>query len=170
MPGFIIGNGGGGGLNPNGKMEVHRSYRWVLRSINIGGANFQVNAQNNTIVEIDLPKVSFEELKVPGIANEYKFAKKITFGDISMQFYDFEGLYDELEALILEVYTLEDGITTNYKGTIEIDQIDNSDGVTDTWKFIGAWPKEISHSKLSYKDESLKLIDMTFSYDYYEHS
>jgi hypothetical protein len=168
MPGFIIGKGGGENV-PRGNMEVHRSYRWALRSINMG-TSFRVNSANNTIVEIDLPKLMIEELKVAGINNEYKFAKKVTFGDVSMQFYDFEGLYEELEKLVLKVYDLEEGIKTDYKGTIELDQLDNDGKKTNTWKFIGAWPKELSHSKLSYKDDSLKLIDMTFSYDYYEHS
>lgn len=173
MPGFNI-NGSGNG--PDGKMEVHRSYRWKLLYIKGGGSHISEKLRD-IAVELTLPSMDFDILSIQGMSLEYKIPKKPVFSNIDITFYDIVGLtsyFDKWQRKIWDQSKgLFEGKTTNVgqdlRGELGFELIDHEGKTLESFTLFHAWPKKVSHSKLSMKDDSLKTVSVEFVYDYFEH-
>jgi len=98
--------------------------------------------------------------------------KKPVFQNIDMTFYDFGSLQLEFEQWIDMIWNPEKGLynggdTTGIKKTIKLEMLDNAGASAKKISIYGAWPKRMSHSKLSMSDENLKTLIVEFVYDYY---
>jgi hypothetical protein len=173
MPGFNIGGSGG---TVNGKMEVHRSYRWALSYIS--GPNGGLDRElSNVAVELTLPSLDFDILSIQGMNLEYKIPKKPIFSNIDIVFYDTVGLATYFDKWQRKIWNHTNGMfegnTTDVgkdlRGTLNFSILDNMGGVLEFFAIHNAWPKKVSHSRLSMRDDTLKTISVEFVYDYFEH-
>ena len=54
----------------------------------------------------------------------------------------------------------------SFMGRVECTVIDSNGGVLETWSLEGAWIKNVQFSELSYEDDGLQEITLTFRYDW----
>lgn len=171
MPGFNI-NGTGGTVDA--KIDIYRTYRYRINNIVGGGVTFE-RSQYNTVLDVTLPTFDFEVLQIPGMSLDYKVPKKPIFNNVDITFYDIYGLQEKFEEWTDKIWNPVNGLfdgepTDNLKGTVEIAVLDaNGEKKGDHRIYVlqGAWPKRMSHSKLSMADESLKTLIVEFSLDFY---
>jgi hypothetical protein len=172
MPGFNIG-GGGGADEPSNTVEIHRANRW--RILSLGDIAF--GDERSTLLyakSLVLPGFNVEEEIVEGGAVKYKFAKMVNWEDVSLEFYDVFGVFATLASWQSQVFTPETGIglADEYKKNCTFVLTDGAGKPVDDedngfpFTLHGAWPKQISHSPLSYESSDLKLVSMILSYDY----
>jgi hypothetical protein len=168
MPGFkITGKEISDPLMPPGNIEPLRAYRWALESM---GA-YLTTTQLAVVAELDVPSFEFEEQIVLGMSAEYKFAKRPKFGDIEIQFYDDGNLQQAFEEWMAKIWTPEKGLTGDaYKTMIKFSELDNTGNAVGTFVLYEAWPKTMSHTKLSYSDNNLKRLNVKFSYHFYKYT
>lgn len=173
MPGFNIGGNDNGGA-PDAKREPLRAYRWFLQTINAPGVSNGSGSGTSPLsaaAELDIPTFEFEELTVLGMSAEYKFAKRPKFNDIEIQFYDVIGLQDLFEGWMGKIWTPETGFTGDkYKGSLYFQLLDNQGSPLATFSIYQAWPKSLSHTRLSYSDNNLKRLNVKFSYHSYKYA
>jgi hypothetical protein len=171
MPGFIINSTGGEDRNgPDPKVDVYRSYRWKISQITGGGQDFSKFL--SMAMDVTVPSIDFDILQVQGMSLEYKIPKKPTFNNVDITFYDMSGLQTVFEKWTDKIWSPDTGLfqgsaPTDVKGTIVMQLLDNFGKPDRTYTLYGAWPKRISHSKLSMTDESLKTLIVEFVYDFY---
>jgi hypothetical protein len=168
MPGFEICNSGDG---PSAKEDIYRSYRWKLAGIIGAGVSLQRKHQD-LVLDCTLPSMDFDILTVQGMSLEYKIPKKPTFNNVDITFYDFGGLQTEFETWMSKIWSPSKGLfegkaPTEIKAVIKVDLLDNAGKGTRNYELHGAWPKRLSHSKLSMSDDSLKTLVVEFVYDFY---
>jgi hypothetical protein len=173
MPGFNI----AGGNNPSDPSitvgqfrDVHRAHRWKIERL--GGLTTGDQGVSLYAKTLQLPAYNIEEEVVPGGAVKYKFAKMVNWEDVNISFYDIHGLSGALYVWQLKVFGEGEGIglATDYKQDSVFRLIDGQGNNADGYVLIGSWPKNISHSPLSYETSDLKLINMTLSYDFAEYT
>ena len=167
MPGFNIGGGAGGNTPPN-TYEIIRNHRWRIVSL---GENIIPRAQTKFAKSLQLPAFTVEEEIITGAAIKYKFAKTVNWEDVTITFYDASPLLDQLLKWQNLVYDSGNGIkmADNYKKSSTFELTDGQgSAVGPQFILINSWPKNISHSQLSYEDSELKLINLTLSYDWAE--
>jgi hypothetical protein len=172
MPGFSI-NGGGSGISPDNKAEFNRNHRWRIEKFglpdgalagNAGGArNLKLYAKS-----IQLPSLTFEEEKIKGANSYYKIAKRAEWQDVTVKFYDVYGLHKLFRAWQDEIWTEDDGIKgpSNYKGEPQFLLLGGTGSINQFFTLHGAYPKKVDHGDLSYDNSDIKLITVTYSYDF----
>src|SRR5574339_575327 len=109
MPGFNIGHGAGGFNEPNSQVEIHRAHRWQI--ITLGSPDIQINRATLLYAKsLTLPGINIEEEIVDGASLKYKFAKMANWEDVSIEFYDVTGVFEDLRQWQDRVFTPETGI------------------------------------------------------------
>jgi hypothetical protein len=167
MPGFNIG-GGGGGSEPSNSSNLNRNHRWRIISL---GESIIPRTALIFVKSLQLPAFTVEEEIVTGAAIKYKFAKTVNWEDVLITFYDNVGLIDDLLKWQKLVYDSGAGIklANDYKKSSSFELTDGAGKSAGSQYFlINSWPKNISHSQLSYEDSEIKLVNMTLSYDWAE--
>jgi hypothetical protein len=170
MPGFNIGGGDG----PDHKSEFHRAHRWRIVNIGFPGTPPITASQRRLTLfaqSIQLPSLSFEEEKVAGGAsNYYKIAKRASWENVTVKFYDVYGLYKIYKDWQDKIWTPQDGIkfASDYKGTAEFILTDADGEKIQSYKLVNCYPTNISHGDLSYTSPDIKLLTVTYSFDYAE--
>ena len=162
MPGFTVNDGDG----PSNTIETLRSHRW--RVTNLGPVN------RNDIVyakEVAMPESKFDILEVLGTYLYYKYAKSLRWDDVVISFYDTRGLMQDL-------YNWKDLVADNvsglkshapsggYKQSVTIELLSGSGAAIYEATLENAWPKSISHSKLTMTSSDIKQVNVTLAYDY----
>ena len=166
MPGFII-NGTGNDRTVDAKKDIYRSYRWNIRDM-----PFLNRERWGLILDCTLPSIDFDVLLVQGQSLEYKIPQKPTFPNADITFYDLGLLQKEFETWIDKIWNPTKGLfdgkaPTEIKKVIKLDLLDNGGSAIKNFELHGAWPKRLTHSKLSMSDESLKTLVVEFVYDFY---
>lgn len=172
MPGFNIGGGAGGNNEPNSRVEILRAHRWQITQL--GAPNIKINPATLLYAKsLTLPGFNVEEEIVSGASLKYKFAKMVNWEDVSIEFYDVIGVFDDLRQWQDAVFTPQTGIqpASSYKmkaSFVLTDGTGFSDGagVQEAFTLHGAWPKQLTHSPLSYESSELKLVSLVLSYDF----
>jgi hypothetical protein len=172
MPGFNIGGGAGGNNEPNSQVEILRSHRWQI--VTLGSPDIRINRATLLYAKsLSLPGFSVEEEVVNGASLKYKFAKMVNWEDVSIEFYDVVGVFDDLKQWQDKVWTPATGIqpANSYKFRASFALTDGTGfndgaGVEEAFTLHGAWPKQLSHSPLSYESSELKLVSLVLSYDF----
>lgn len=148
--------------------DIHRPHRWHI--VMISGLNIGTNEDIKLFAKkLKLPELSFEEESVAGIATDYKVAAKAKFSDVTVDFYDVDGLYAKFEELRKKIWTPENGIApaVNYKA----DSIFILESPTKPWtRFTlkNSYIKNISHSELNYEENGFKSLSLSIGYDWFE--
>jgi hypothetical protein len=170
MPGFgITGDG------PSHTIETHRTHRW--RVVQFGYENVVGGATRNKgqspllyAKSLSLPTITFEEEKVNSSNLVYKVAKRANWQNVTLRMYDVYRHYQKIEAWRKKIWTPEQGIglACDYKGQAIFIQYDGMGRTKRTYKLHGAYPSSINHGELSYTDSDIKIIEITYSYDFAE--
>lgn len=167
MPGFNIGGGAGGVSEPNSQVEILRSHRWQI--VTLGTPDIRVNRATLLYAKsLSLPGFTVEEEVVNGASLKYKFAKMVNWEDVSIEFYDVVGVFDDLKQWQDKVWTPATGIqpANSYKFRASFALTDGAGNNETEFTLHGAWPKQLSHSPLSYESSELKLVSLVLSYDF----
>jgi hypothetical protein len=116
--------------------------------------------------------MDFDVLQIQGMSLEYKIPQKPTFPNMDITFYDLGLLQKEIETWMDKIWNPTNGLfngqsPTGIKRNIKLCLRDNKGDQHRIYEIHGAWPKRISHSKLSMSDDSLKTLIVEFVYDFY---
>ena len=180
MPGFkILGSETNAG--PTNMQEFNRAHRWRILDIGFpvpaGGGAGSGPAADKLLgaglfaKSLQLPSLSFEEEKVAGGATTYyKIAKRALWENVTVTFYDTVSLYDIFKKWQDKIWTPEDGIkkASDYKGVATFLLTNNEGDRAQTFKLRNAYPSKIAHGELSYTNSDIKLLTVTYSYDFAE--
>lgn len=156
-----------------GGKDIKRAHRWRIFKFGSLGGEPILSADELLIAKsITMPDISFEEHDVLGGSIAYKFATKPSFGDLTIAFYDLEGLEPKIRKWQSLVWSKEKGVgmAKDYKDEVMIYLTDGrGNAVDNAWKFMNAWPKTINHGLLVYDNSEFKLLTVTISYDWIEY-
>jgi hypothetical protein len=163
VPGFSI--QGGAAFTPNSKAEFHRQHRWIIDNLGDPGMPIErLYAQS-----VQLPSLTFDEEQIKtGSTITYKIAKKANWQDFTIKFYDVYGLHKLFENWQRKIWNQTGGIgkASDYKSQVIIKLTDGDGATKQTYTAHGAYPKSITHGDLSYTSNEIKLLTVTYSYDY----
>lgn len=170
MPGFNIVTTGGDAAKeqPSATFELNRAHRWKIQQLVVGAKSLITEANLVYVKSITLPAFNVEEEIIKGGSISYKFAKGINWEDVTVVFYDVEGILEQIEKIRQLVWTPDSGLmaANDYKGITEF-WLTNGDG-DPTRKFFleNSWVKNISHSDLTYTSSDIKEVTLVISYDW----
>lgn len=168
MPGFMIGDGL---INRDSMKQLPVSpiytYTWTFD-------RFPLVSTSPTIIyakEATLPDYQFETEEYESPSINYKYAKRITWNDVRMTYYDTVGFYKVLKKLRDKIWTTENGLApaSEYRGDSEI-QVYQGDNMTSevVWTLKNSWVKQVSWSNLTYTTSDVHSVTVTLSYDWAE--
>jgi hypothetical protein len=168
MPGFRIENIGGDRYRGiESTADYYTTYSWILDDI------FDSSRDSNRSVvvnvkEMTLPSFSVAKEQVLGSSLEYKYAKSVSYDDVSIQWYDTHGLIELVVGWRKSVWDPELGLSVANvykKDTVQKQYISyNNREVTYTLK--GSWPSTIKFGDLSYANGDIKVVQVTVTYDW----
>lgn len=165
MPGFYVsGLPGPRDTNLNASPQPLFSHRWKIEKL--GPIRFPDNLYARTFQP---PNLSFEEISVPGVSIDYKIAKKAIWNDITLTFYDLNDTYENLKEWIDLLYDQERvqiSIANDHKDTSIFTLLDGGGDNLIRYTLNNSYPKELSHSALSYEESNIKTISLIISYDF----
>jgi len=186
MPGFIINQLGGnnGGFSP--EQRYYASFSWEIVDISNKLPTF-ARFLNNTLLlrTATLPHVTFQKIETEGGTIKYKFAGKPAYEDVRISWYDTENLATVYKEWYNIIYTNDLGIQAPnaYKGDAVLrkylsDRPDSqASPVTEPasqpsgtvrYQLFGSWPTSFKESELTYLEASIKSVEVTLTYDYFE--
>lgn len=149
--------------------DIHRAHRWHIVTISGIAAASSDNEDFKLFAKrLKLPELSFEEETAAGIATEYKVAAKAKFNDVTVDYYDVNGLYLKLENLRSKIWTPQNGISTAVEYKADSVFILESPKTWTQYTLKNSYIKNLSHSELSYEDNAFKSVSLTLSYDWFE--
>lgn len=165
MPGFNI-TGAGNELEPSPMPgnDIHRAHRWRISQLgDVSSRTVKLYAKSLT-----LPGFTVDEEVVDGASLKYKFAKMVNWEDVSIEFYDVFSVFESLRAWQDQVFTPATGIRPagDYKKLSSFVLTDGAGEDIRPFTLHGSWPKQLSHSPLSYESSELKLVSLVLSYDF----
>lgn len=151
--------------------DIFRVHRWNIKVLAGVATNNDNEDYKLFAKKIKLPEVEFEEESYAGLGAHYKYAANPKFKDVTVDFYDIDGLYPKLHALRDKIWTPQTGVkpAVEYKA----DTIFVLESPEQNWlefKLIGSFIKGLSHSDLTYEGKDFKSISLIISYDYFTYS
>lgn len=170
MPGFAIGVFGPGGSadHPHNREDILRVHRWSIKKL---GDNGDITKFAKTFTP---PVQAIEAQEILGASLVYKFAKRVSWEDVTVSFYDdCQVAFDSLTEWQDMVYDPDKGFQKHsgengYKKQAIFELLDGLGEIKRSHKLHGAWPKRIEHSEMDYSSSELKLLTVTLAYDYAE--
>ena len=176
MPGFNIpSKAGGGGTGPSNKVEFHRQHRWMIESLGIpgGGSGKGSGAQGVAAKalfaqSLQLPTLEFEQETIKAASLTYKVAKRAKWKNCIVKFYDVYGLHKKFEEWQKKIWSVDKGIqhAIDYKGEPIFVMVDGQGNPKQRYTLNGAYPLSIDHGELSYTSSEVKLLIVTYVYDF----
>jgi len=168
MPGFRI---TGSEVEPSisNDVEYHRDHRWIINnfgfpsSVGSGLDTLKYHAKS-----ITLPELSFDEINPSGASLNYKIASRARFDAVTVKMYDIYGLHQIFADWQDLMWTPEDGLkpANDYKGNTVFSLTDGKGMRKRRYELVGAYPKHVSHTELSYSSSKIKLLTIAYSFDY----
>lgn len=169
MPGFAI-NQTDSSTSIDHQAEFHRAHRWQIENL---GIPFSINASSVFrprlyAKTLELPSLSFEEEKVDGASLKYKFPKRANWDNITVSFYDVQGIHNRFHLWQQSIWTPEEGLkpAADFKGTAVFLLTDGSGEEMQRYTLVGCYPTKVSHSELSAASSEVKLLNVTYAFDY----
>lgn len=101
----------------------------------------------------------------------YQFAKEVRWSDITITFYDVDGLYKELNRLSRKSFMGGgDGPSVQpavaYMGDTIINVYYHDDEFAYRWVLTNSWIKSVTHSELTYTNSDIKNVSAVLAYTY----
>lgn len=172
MPGFIIGESkerqSGVKLNTT-TSEYYTNFFWdVSRVIGEDVLNKPNSSALLALKDCKLPSFTVEEERVLGSSLEYKFAKKVSYDDISITWYDNTGLLQIMMRWMNSVLTDDRrlALASQYKYTTQIIVYTPPLSSSQYYTLHQSWPKSIKFGDLSYTSSDIKYVEATIAYDF----
>ena len=169
MPGFTIDSQGSGPVN---NIEFHRQHRWSIESLGIPGDRPSSGATARKLYaqSLQLPSLEFEEESIKSPSTVYKVAKRANWKNCVVKFYDVYGLYEKFADWQNKIWNPAIGIgsASDYKGSPIFVLVDGAGNVQQRYTLMGAYPLSVDHGELSYTNSDIKILTVTYSYDYAE--
>ena len=162
------------------KMQPLAKNNWVFQFSAVPG---NISGQNEALAFVakscSVPKISFGEVNINRMNEQYKFAGKPTWDNINCTFYDFirnsGSSNNELSAgdilynwscMIYNPLTGQMGYKTQYATSATLAQTDPAGNIIRAWNLFGIFPSEITFgTELTYEDSQCSEISATFKYD-----
>lgn len=176
MPGFMVGGSIGGhtltagGFTPGGtpsNAHYYHTYHWEVSNV---FNEFIAGQKYISLKECGLPTISIEKETYKGSFVEYKYAKSVTFEDVTMSFYDSYGLLDKINQWYANVFDENAGIAAAsvYKknSSITVSLPEAGSNSTQVYWLYGCWPSSVKYGDLTYTSSDVKVVDLTLTYDY----
>lgn len=158
------------------KLEPKRKNRWIV--------SFDAVPGNSTTAPTSLafcahtgtrPTVTFNSTEVHRINEKWKFANKPDWSDLPFTFYDFitaDGVGSAFTIIknwwnkIYQPLTGQMGYAIEYKTHGTLAMLDPKGVVVQTWHLFYVWPTSVNYQNVSYEDEGISEVDVSFKYDY----
>jgi len=141
-------------------------YTWDMSLL----AGEQVDEALVYLRECTLPSFEVSTEDVATGHAEYNFAKSIQWRDVSLSFYDTNGLLPRLQELYEGVWNPNEGIrhANSYMAEtlINVYFLDNT--LAYSWRLINSWIKSLKYSNLTYENSGILNIDIVLSYTWAE--
>jgi hypothetical protein len=170
MPGFtIVGGENDGGQMVRNTVETRRNHRWRWTSLGGGtlGPDVLILLQ-----KCQRPKFVNEEPVMHHNQEQAYFIGKQSWEPMEMTWYDAEQSPDCSKAIWewLKVGNLLDAadvsLPTTYKKEGLLEMVSGVGGrATETWRILGAWPKEVNYSDNDYTNTDIATITVRMRYD-----
>lgn len=169
MPGFRYQDSLAEDQNKNAKVESRRKHRWRFTTgfLNPGEWIYLKSASR--------PSFSLETPEMHHDQEVAYFAGKQTFDEMSLEFYDVlepdltNRLYDWIAGGVEQSVTnLSDATVSepaDYKVTVNLEMTDGQGETIDSWRLLGAWPKDTNWNDMDYSDTDLQTVSVTLRYD-----
>ena len=174
MPGFRISQKELPDRAIDHKAEFLRQHRWLISDLGFPDSLSGDRAGKNRLAlyakSIELPAVDFEELNIKGLSLDYKIAKKAKFDAVTIKLYDIYGLHKIFDEWQEKIWTPSEGIkpADEYKGEAVFNLLDGDGNNLRKYRLKGAYPKRVYHDPLSMSDSEIKLLSVTYSFDWAE--
>jgi len=179
MPGFDI---SGNGDSPSHKAEFHRAHRWSIVDIGapperaVTSASSPTSSALNMVTKsfyaksLQLPTITFEEVKVKAGSVTYKFPKRAEWENVTVEFYDVYGLHSLFNNWMSRIWTARSGIglASDFMGSPIFELSDGMGERKQKFTLLNAYPLSVKHSELSYASSEIKLLSIVYSYSHAE--
>lgn len=166
MPGFIVSGVGAGA--PTEALRPYYKYTWVITNLFGDAINLSENRPLIYARDAMLPRWSFEMVEGKGGSVTYKYAGRIKWEDVRIDFYDTTGMAKILQDWRSRIWTPAVGIkpANDYKkeSVIKSAAYDFLDNVE--WRLINSWPSAVNTGELSYTESDIKRVTVTITYDW----
>ena len=176
MPGFII-NGQSGaedGLDqqPNGRVEVKRTYRWTFMLLETSGGGGEYAKSFVYLQEARRPTWSHGTLEQKHNQEQIWHIGQTTWDDLELKWYDAEqepdvckAIYDWMDSTVYQIPVATPAHPRDYKKTSGLNMLDHAGRTIESWQFYNSWPFKVSTDNLSYTSANLMTISLTLKYD-----
>lgn len=177
MPGFII-KSRNNEKHVDSRKEYFYSYTWDIQSL-FGDTFGDTLANNNPVriglKECTLPTFTVNKETVEGAHIEYKFAKSVSWEDVSVTWYDVDGLYKSILSWRSSVWNADNiGLrqASEYKKTTTINSYvgsylgDPASMPYQKYELANSWPSSIKYGDLTYTSSEVKFVSVTITYDW----
>lgn len=170
MPGFkvqLIGGDKYEGIAPTGK--YYYTYHWTIEQL--FGDYLRNSSVTISAKEMSLPTFTVAKESITGGSLEYKYAKSVSYNDVSITWYDTLGMIDIIKKWRKSVWDPESGLAVaeQYKKTTRQRQyLPYEEGEKGDVSYVlyGSWPSTIKYGDLTYVNSDVKIIDVSITYDY----
>jgi len=155
-------------------VDPKRSYRWILVLNQIptyviktsGKPNFTIEGIEHQFVShtFHYPgRIKWQELNVSLVDPVFPDASAIIVKTLQASGYALPGTQEDAKRSISK----KDAVSA--LGVPSIQQIDAKGNAIEKWTLINAWLSQVNFGELSYEDDSMVNIQLTFKYDWAEY-
>lgn len=160
----------GEGDGPSHTVETRRKHRWVFQTLGRGNSQFS-EEELLVLMSAQRPNFKFEEPEMHHNQEVARFAGKQDWDPITLTWYDVEqdpdvsaGIYAWLETVV-QFSTANVAAPADYKALAELNMVDGSGQVSESWTICGTWPKEVNWGDIDYTATEIATIEATMRYD-----
>lgn len=124
-----------------------------------------------TCKSVSLPQVSVEQVDIHRMHNKFKVAgSKVNYAEMSLTFYDFVDnksarKLDEWFKQVYDIGTSKMGYPGQYKKDLTLIMYGPDASIVETWNLIGAWPKDLKKTDLSWENANPVEVSLTLVID-----
>ncbi len=170
MPGFMVSDRVSL-YHYDSKQEYFYNYTWDIDNV--------FSSSNNTIKiglkDCTLPTFTVNKETVEGSNIEYKFAKSVSWEDVSVTWYDVEGLYEIILEWRKSIWSADTAQGLRQAAAYKKQTVINSylgshlgDFSSNYQKYtlVNSWPSSIKYGDLTYTSSEVKSVTVTITYDW----
>lgn len=169
MPGFIVQSRSTTEGHVQSNVEYFYSYTWDVSEI------FGQSANKIGLKDVTLPTFTVNKETVEGAHIEYKFAKSVSWEDVSVTWYDVDGLFRDILSWRSSIWNADSiGLkqAAEYKKKTTINSFvgsylgDPQQRPYQRYELYNSWPSSIKYGDLTYTSSEVKLVTVTITYDW----
>lgn len=158
--------------------EYFYTYTWDIDNILESSPNI-INIIKIGLKDCTLPTFTVSKETIEGANIEYKFAKSITWEDVTVAWYDVEGLYEVILEWRKSIWDAGD-TDQNIGGLQQADKYKKNTVINSyigshlggfsskyqKYTLVNSWPSSIKYGDLTYTSSEVKSVTVTITYDW----